>query len=182
MSTRLGRKGQRFFIIDYETTGIEMGDVAIEVGVVVTDERFRVLETFESLIRPLTAHVVIAGDPTWANRSLGAHAVHRINPKELEDAPSQVEVAEKVRDLARRHGHKPVLVSDNIQFEWHHTWALLGPKDRSEWPFHYCGWDTSLLLEAAGVGDPVPAHRALADAGLLHAAIVEALDRTRSLR
>lgn len=49
--------------------------------------------------------------------------------------------------------------------------------------FHYCGWDTSLLLEAAGVGDPYPVpHRALADAGLLHAAIVKALDRTRSLR
>lgn len=177
---RLGNRGQRFFVIDYETTGLAPDSVPIEVGVVVCDETFTMLETFQSLIKPPTWLPA----NTWDPKELGAYRVHGIMPTDFSEMTPPLElVGQWLHDLAKRHtsrtGQKPVLVSDNVQFEWKHTQALLGSRD---WPFHYCGWDTSLFLEAAGVGDPKPAHRAMADAGLLHAAILKALDRTRGLR
>lgn len=82
-----------------------------------------------------------------------------------------------------------ILISDNIQFEWQLLRAiydggrrydadseLVGwPEDH--WPFHYCGWDTSVLLEWLGDGDPEnPEHRALSDARGLHKAVVNSLE------
>jgi oligoribonuclease (3'-5' exoribonuclease) len=176
MNMRLGQKGQRFFIIDYETNGIDEDSVPIEVGIIVTDEHFNAIDALSTLI------AFDHQDGTWSAKDLHAFKVHGIHPNEFRDEGtySAGSVRDMIRDLAKRHtsktGQRPVLVSDNIQFEWKHTARLLGGE---EWPFHYCGWDSSLLLEATGVGDPKPAHRALADAGLLHAAILKALDRIK---
>lgn len=174
---RLGTPGQRFFVVDFETTGINtVTDAPIEVGIIVCDEHFNLLETYCSLIlRKDCAH------PSIIDHELPAYRVHGITPDEQATGQSQPAVALAIESLAKKHtrtGRKPVLVSDNIQFEWAFMGQLLGSVVEH---FHYCGWDTSLLLEATGVGDPKPAHRALADAGLLHAAIIKALDRTRRL-
>lgn len=171
---RLGKPGQRFFVLDYETTGIDTEkDEPIEVGIIVTDENFNLVETFDSLIRP--------ADPKWVDGQLYAYRVHGIHPSEFEEAMDPDDVGHYIADLAAQHtknGSRPVLVSDNIQFEWAFTRRLLAAA-KADWSFHYCGWDSSLLLEATGVGDPKPVHRALADAGLLHAAILRALERLR---
>ena len=140
--TRLGRPGQRFFVIDYETTGLDV--------------------------------------------VLKAYRVHGIEAKLVSlpgQCAEQAAAGQMIFDLAVKHGKKapPVLVSDNVQFEWAFTRRLV-ELAKQPWPFHYCGWDTSLLLEASGVGDPKPAHRALADAGLLHRAIVRALERIGTWR
>lgn len=48
---RLNQKGQTFFVIDYETTGLDpTKDDPIEVGIIVTDERFNAIDSFSSLI------------------------------------------------------------------------------------------------------------------------------------
>lgn len=176
---RLYKPGQKFFVIDYETTGLDYEkSQPIEVGIIVCDHEFNAIETYSSLIEPDEPDD--PDDWSW----LEAYRVHGIKPEDLESAPPPAEVTVDISQLASRHNRremKPVLVSDNIQFEWHWT-ARLFRQQTFAWPFHYCGWDSSLLLEATGVGDPKPAHRALADAGLLHAAIVKALDRVRSLR
>lgn len=170
---RLNQRGQTFFVIDYETTGLDpVKDDPIEVGIIVTDERFNAIDTFNWLIFPRGSDT-----PKWGGSELYAYKVHGIHPDEFQNALQPCVVGEAILKLAKRHtskqGQKPVLVSDNIQFEWAFTKKLI-PGD---WPFHYCGWDSSLLLEATGVGDPKPVHRAFADAGLLHAAILKALDR-----
>jgi DNA polymerase III epsilon subunit-like protein len=172
---RLFTKGQRFFVLDYETTGLDMeASEPIEVGIIACDEHFNLLETYSSLIAPRDYD----SPRSWGEIELAAFRIHGISPANLGDAPKRGEVGTAIFDLAKRHtgrgGLLPVLVSDNIQFEWHWTRRLLS---HVAWPFHYCGWDSSLLLEATGVGDPKPAHRALADAGLLHAAIIKALAR-----
>lgn len=173
---KLGKKGQHFFVIDYETTGIDYEvSQPIEVGILVCDHEFNIVDSFQSLIR-----AEIPEDQSW----LEAYRIHGIKPEELKDGSKDWEVGNSIYTLALKYGFgnniKPILVSDNIQFEWHWT-DLLMKKVSSNWPFHYCGWDTSLLLEATGVGDPISKHRALEDAGLLHAAIVKALDRCRNI-
>jgi len=175
---RLYTPGQKFFVIDYETTGIDTEtDDAIEVGIIVTDERFNAIDSYQSLILPPDERGV-----AWSGSELHAFKVHGIHPDEFKVAKAHGLVALDIVALATKHlgKSKPVLVSDNIQFEWAFTKRLVAAAGR-EWPFHYCGWDSSLLLEATGVGDPKPAHRALADAGLLHSAIVKALDRTSNI-
>lgn len=173
---RLGRKDQRFFFIDFETTGIDMDTLyPIEVGIIVTDENFNLIESYESLIIPGLDFI----DDNYEEEALPAFKVHGILPNELkENGRLEIRVVGEIINLAAKHtinGTKPVLISDNIQFEWGCLSKLL---DVTKY-FHYCGWDTSLLLEVTGVGDPKPAHRALKDAGLLHAAVIKAVQIAR---
>lgn len=138
------------------------------MGIVVCDANFALIETYRSFIYPAE---------NGGEEELAAFRVHGITPKMLESAQARINVASDLHTLALKHTigkNKPVLVSDNAQFEYAFTKVLLG---EYAWPFHYCVWDTSLFLEATGVGDPVPAHRALRDAGLLHAAILRALQK-----
>lgn len=171
---RLFSPYQRFFVMDYETTGLdENKDEPIEVGIVICAGDFSLIDTYESLIAPK--------QKTWTERELGAFKVHGIYPSNVETAPSIETVGAAVAELALSHTvgkQRPVIVSDNAQFE--HAWTeRLMKAAQVKWPFHYCTWDTSLFLEAAGIGDPKPAHRALRDAGLLHAAILRALQAVR---
>lgn len=139
------------------------------MGIVVCDTNFALIETYSSLIKPAE---------NSNEEALAAFRVHGITPGVLETAQQRKDAASDLHRLALKHTigkNKPVLVSDNAQFEYAFTKVLLG---EYAWPFHYCVWDTSLFLEATGVGDPVPAHRALRDAGLLHAAILRALQKT----
>lgn len=167
---RLGNPYQRFFVLDYETTGLANDSEPIEVGIIITDGDFALIETYESLILPKD------GARLWSEDELGAFKVHGITPATMiATGRAGHIVATQIDFLADKHtvmGNKPVLVSDNAQFEWFWTKRLF---EGRKWPFHYCAWDSSLFLEAAGIGDPKPAHRALRDAGLLHAAIVRAL-------
>tara|TARA_R100001086_G_scaffold245787_3_gene177165 strand:+ start:5064 stop:5630 length:567 start_codon:yes stop_codon:yes gene_type:complete len=148
---------------DFETTGVDPdSDFPIEVGLVFVDGTFRELSSFESLIR------LVLCPANYAE----AERIHGIPFTELVDAPTPTNVVEAIsrRCRALRNMHEPVdrivLVSDNAQFEhrfMERLYAMAGAK--SVFPFHYCTWDTSLLLELTRVGDnPNPAHRALADA------------------
>jgi len=166
-------KPQRFFIIDYETTGLDIKrDSPIEIGIVITDQKFNLIETYTTFIQA----EIDPYDESW----LKAYAIHKIEPSLLAYGKTIETVKEDLIALAKKHtvkDNKPILLSDNIQFEWQWTEKIM--TDITKY-FHYCGWDSSLLLESTGVGDPPPAHRALKDAGLVHAAILKALERVKT--
>lgn len=173
---RLGRPGQRFFFIDYETTGVDMEKLEpIEFGIVVTDEWLNVLATHDGLI----SHSIDVTED-----KLRAFRIHGITPREANnDGENLKTVAMMFAKWAKGYtcpkGSKPVLVSDCLQFEWQITRRILKAIEvEIESVFHFCGWDTSLLLEASGVDDPVSVrHRALSDAGQIHRNVVRALER-----
>lgn len=173
-------------ICDFETTGIADDDIPIEVGLIYCDQELNIRETFQSFINPGCPRQDLV-----TQERLRAFKVHGIMPEDIMNAPAPEWVADRVREMCKRatmkNSRKPVLTSDNIRFEWLHMKKLIKffdgqPSYNIVDSFHYCGWDSTLLLDATGVGDPKPAHRALADAGLLHAALVKAMDRTRNLR
>lgn len=174
---RIGRPGQKFLICDFETTGISDDADPIEVGIIECDEWFNIIGTYQSLIR--TDYV---DNFMWKPVAIAAYGIHKISPDIIAGAPHRYDVGLDIYKRFRSSGKdKPILVSDNIQFEWRFMDMLIRAASQP-WPFHYCGWDSSLLLESVGINDPTPVHRALQDAGLLHSCILSALDRTRSLR
>jgi oligoribonuclease (3'-5' exoribonuclease) len=176
-----------FCICDFETTGVDPeADYPIEVGCIWTDSRFALLETYQELINwPEVKQRMPERDGYvhWHYEDTPAFKVHGIDPFDvITRGRSPSRAALDIAELCKKHrrrGGKVILLSDNVQFEYRFMLKLFAASENPacKWPFHYCGWDSSLLLEATGVGDPVPAHRALRDAALLHAALLRAMER-----
>lgn len=160
-------------LCDFETTGVDTDrDEAIEVALLLLDDTLTIIGAFESLIKP--PEILF---PNF----LPAYRVHGILPRELECAPDYAAVAKAIDQVVRaRQGKrgKVVLCSDNIVFETAFMKKLFRAAEM-EWPFHYCGHDTSMLLDATSVFDPKPKHRAMADVGLVYCALLEAMSRAR---
>lgn len=158
--------GECLALCDFETTGLYDGAKAIEVAVLYLDADLRIVASVDSLIQ----------NKDFDDRDWEALRVHRITPPMLEFAPDRVAVARRILDATTRakeitRSKRIVLCSDNAHFETSFMRQVLG----DEWPFHYCTWDTSLLLEPLGIGDPKsPPHRAMADVGLLYDALLRA--------
>ena len=164
---------QTYVLCDFETTGVDPDtDRPIEVGLLFCDRKMRVIHAYESLI----GYAIDGLDAV----SWDALRIHKITPPMLKDARTPAQAAKDIHDICSQIRGRKVLLSDNAQFEHRFMLKLLADDPRP-WPFHYCTWDSSLLLEATGVGDPtgVP-HRAMGDVGLLPAAIVDALKRIQS--
>jgi len=151
-----------FFIIDYETTGVEKNDVPIELGVIVVDSEWNELDRMESLI--YSDYAISMNTENW-NKAKEFHGIDQ----------------EKIKHKGTFAGHlakkwnpingRLILLSDNIQFEWRHTEWLFGFIDLKITDiFHYCGWDTSILSLFTSFQDPTGTdHRALSDVeGLLN--------------
>lgn len=165
-------------LCDFETNGLDpVKNDPIEVGILFCDSDLNVLTTVESLIRC----------ETFDESHFPALRVHGITPMLLQNAPLASDVVREIYEgcqLAKEitRAKKVVLCSDNAHFEHGFMQKLFrvaegDPTDFPDcfrWPFHYCTWDTSLLLEMTGVGDPVPVHRAMANVGRLHTALVKA--------
>lgn len=178
---KIGKPGQFFVVCDFETTGISPRAQPIEVGMVLCDHELNVLGTYSRLIQ--------VGVEEWTDADeLAAAKVHKISPVMLmEDGLQPTHVAQDIGDFLRLHvpagARKPVLISDNIQFEWRHLQTLLAAREvRVEDWFHYCGWDTSLLFEATGVVEGEHPHRALPDAMWVWHQLVDALRKTGTLK
>lgn len=178
------RKGQTFFILDYETTGVRDNgdDYPIEIGLIVTDHDFNVLTTYENIIGWEVDFFDNQGALiNWKEEyKYAADNFHKIHPNEYNtEKRSFQNVVYDMMMMCQKYSYekiKPILVSDNIQFEWRNTKQMFNAAD-ADWPFHYCGWDTSLLLESTPVGDPeIVEHRALSDAAGLHRHIIRALE------
>lgn len=175
------RETDLFCICDFETTGVNPDeDYPIEVGLIVCDHRFVIVDTYTSIIanRELIAHV--NGD-VWPDDMVDAYNVHQIPFLLVTSGKHPLEVVEDIHGLLQRARNqrtvkRKILVSDNAQFEYRFMRRLFGDVG-AHFPFHYCAWDTSLLLDGSGVGDPRPDHRALADCALLYRSLVMAFER-----
>lgn len=194
-------------ICDFETTGVDTeNDWPIEVGMVLCREEdgLRPVAEFSSLIAvmPVVFAIERAGG-RWPDPWLRAFEFHAILAQEvygqaqknayslrgdqiaphLKDDPYRI--VREISDFLKAHsrgGEKIILVSDNAAFEMRFMRRLFQLAE-TDWPFHYCAWDTSLLLEWTGVGDPADVeHRALSDAYGLHAAMVGAFNQIEHWR
>jgi len=165
----------KYFVLDFETTGLNYSlDLPVEIGGLFCDENWVIEDTLNYLIKWQN---LMDRNEGWGQRYWEASVVHKINYEEY--IKNAISVDEIVKEIIRKtKGYKPTLVSDCINFEWHWMDILLRTcqKDIKN-VFHYCGWDTSLLLEASGVKDPKSAHRAFKDACLLYKAIIKAFSR-----
>ncbi len=174
-----------YFIVDFETTGVDPDtDYPIEVGIVVVDGYFNIKKFYSALIK--VPETYLQDSETWKEDYMGAFNVHKITPKELQQKGKPIEVvAKEILNLAHQfttENRKPILFSDNIQFEFRFMADIFAEADiKKEFPFHYCGWDSSSLLESTGIGDPVPVHRALQDATLLYTALLRAFQKVDGL-
>ncbi|WP_417734474.1 exonuclease domain-containing protein [Rosistilla oblonga] len=88
-----------YAVVDVETTGLGKHDRVIEIGIVLLDTRYRVVDEYESLIDP--------------QRDLGPTHIHGITPSMVSLAPSFDEVAVAI---ARRIENR-VLVAHNLMFD-----------------------------------------------------------------
>lgn len=172
----------KFCICDFETTGVDFKkSLPIEVGCVFTNAQFDVLDTYHAMIM----WEYYKGKDEWGAEGNIAYTYHQISIEEYQIISKPVEnvctdIIYHINNINRIKGNrKTILLSDNAAFEFNFM-KMLFDEAKMEFPFHYCAWDSSLLLETIGVGDPpgdIVSHRALEDAGQLHKYIVRALDK-----
>jgi len=173
---------------DYETTGVPAADhFPIEIGVIATDNRLHELFEFEDMIlwHDLT-QTIESGEEVWKEPYQKAFEFHQITPSEYfrksrHGLAVVRELMSRLRDIDPDHNKKWILISDNIQFEYQLTKKLFRIAGK-KWPFHYCGWDTSLFLDMTGIGDPQDnPHRALADTRMLLDAVKKGAELVKHL-
>lgn len=192
-----------YVFCDFETTGLpDFKDnfkevYPIEVGLIFTDENYVIYDKYERLIRwsNLEDKLKQGGGQYWPEKFNEAYNVHKIEVlyyllKSVNYKKVSKEIFEKIniiRESCKKHLNEKVrfiLISDNIQFEFRFMEMLLRDYCIDEdlnWPFHYCGYDSSEFLIKTGVGDPKPEHRALRDAALLHQHMIRAAEKIDSL-
>lgn len=162
-------------LCDFETTGLDpLTEFPIEVAILFVNPRLEILRSYESLILP--------PDGIDVEASLSALMVNKIMPRDvLEHGENCANVADEIQRLCKevsKRGKKDVvLCSDNAPFDRGFMKRLFWLGDNDDWPFHYNSYDTDFLLEATDVGDPRPAHRAMADVGLMYRALIKAQRR-----
>ena len=175
-------------ICDFETTGVDTAkDHPIEVGCVLVDNDLKALGEYSALLRDaaLAQHTNLRpGRAEWNDRAAEGAGFHKIPYAEVRragvawaNAPCAISA---LCNRFRPEDGRVVLCSDNVQFEWHYMQVLYRAAALL-WPFHYCGWDTSLLFEMTGTPEKPMAHRALPDAYLILETIREARGTLRGL-
>lgn len=186
------KKDFTFFICDFETTGLDFRkDYPIEIGGMFTDSKFCILGVYQSLIKfsKLVMEITENNDQ-WPEKYLGAYKVHKIDALVISSEVGSYEdrligirpphiIAEQLYELCSIYNkgkREVIILSDNAQFEFWFMKKIF--EDSSvEFPFHYCAWDSSILLELSGIGDPRHVHRAFGDAGRLYQSLVRARER-----
>ena len=177
------------FIMDFETTGVnvfhtgETRDIPIEIGLIVTDPKLNILETYESFITPKSNYF---NQDDWIGDQIYAYNVHKINYTDWINRSigyqvcrdELIKLADKYTTINpnRLKQVKPIIISDNAVFETACIRQIFGDDYDYRDFFHYSTWDSNILLENT-VGDPIPVHRALRDCGVLHRNLVRAFDR-----
>lgn len=172
-----------FFICDFETTGINADvDYPIELGGIFTNSEFIIQDTVDSLIHyPEMFKRYLETGKDWDEEFQPAYKVHKISVKEWLENSKNIdvicqEIIEKCNKI-KKGKRNVILISDNIQFEFNFMKRLFRDTKKI-FPFHYCGWDTSLFLELTGIGDPKNVkHRAFDDAAGLYQHIIRAKER-----
>lgn len=184
------------FIMDFETNGLNIfdgeSDFPIEIGVIVTDPKLNIQETYTSLIMPDSGYKT---KDSWVNSEVDAYNIHKITIGEwVNNSITYVQCKDQLTNLANKYTIidpnglkqiKPIIISDNAVFETACIRQIFGNGLRDDNNkvyaddyrnyFHYSTWDTNVLLEHI-IGDPIPVHRALKDCGVLYRNLVRAYD------
>ncbi|KKK86058.1 hypothetical protein LCGC14_2767030 [marine sediment metagenome] len=181
-----------YVITDFESTGLKVGknDVPIEIGMILVDEEYNVLEILYSYINPFNEN-----DPSgtteiksaWTEYEQKALRVHKIPFKTIVEqgkSPREIismidELLSTVRDSDTRNNIRIIIMSDNGRFEYscmEKLYELAGKEEN--FPFHYAAWDVNILINSV---QKVPkgkgSHKALQDAFRTHKAVLRALER-----
>jgi len=179
-------KDRVFFIVDFETTGLDVrGHYPIEVGGLFTDSDFTVLDIYKSFIKwPDLEKEIIEYGNIWPPKYAEGYEFHKISAsgyirwekKDNIKVRSPEEVANDLQYFCKefkRDKRNPTMVSDNSVFE-HSFMKKIFESSKIVFPFHYSTWDASKFLELSGVRRPMLPHRAFSDASSLHNALVRA--------
>jgi len=170
---------------DFETTGVDHErDFPIEIACVWVNHQLEEVARLEGYIRPrglvfdhMPGFFTQLPTARWLPEHKEGHRFHKIDAATIQcyGRPASAVVKGIMEHNVRALGAAPlaeriVLLSDCAVFE-HAFMRKLFDEARVPWPFHYNVWETSLLLEMTGVGDPPTEemeHRAMADVeGLL---------------
>lgn len=170
------KKERKFFICDFETTGLDSTkDYPIEIGCLILDNKYNIVDYVDSLIF----------DPNWdlfnekfewKSEYTSAFKVHKILPSELKLGKTPKEIC---NILNKKITPGSIIISDCISFELNFMKRLYSLANM-EYPFHYIGWDTNIILEGlSNIGDPKSKHRAIDDCFLLYKQIIRFAERIR---
>ena len=185
------RKDTILFVCDFETTGVDpKKDYPIEIGGLFVDHDFNIISTFDELIcweneKILNKKVnLIDKEHDWKEEYSQAYKIHKIlpNAEYFLKGKRPISIVNRLGEYIDDNfkNKKIIITSDNAQFEYNFMKKLWNFASTREFPFHYCAWDTSLLLEMTGIGDPrnVP-HRAFKDVSILYKHIVLSLNKIK---
>jgi DNA polymerase III epsilon subunit-like protein len=175
-----------YVITDFETTGLKVNknDLPIEVGMLLVDEEYNVLEILYSYINPF-------GDQRdkaeWTEYEQKAQKIHKIPFNTIiEQGKTPLEITKMVdkllsvvRDTDSRNNIRIIIMSDNGRFDYNAMEKLYELAGKIEnFPFHYAAWDVNILINSV---QKVPkgkgSHKALQDAFRTHKAVLRALER-----
>ena len=174
-----------YLISDFESTGVKVSreDVPIEVGMLLTDEEYNVLEIYYNYINPFFDQDKMS----WTEYEKRAEKIHKIQFKTIvEQGLSPLKVTMKiqnmldtVKDKDNSYNTRFIIMSDNARFEYscmEKLYELAGKGE--EFPFHYAAWDVNILINSIKkVPKGKGSHKALQDAFRTHKAILRALER-----
>lgn len=173
-----------FCICDFETNGIDDDSLPIEIGCIWTDSNFRTIQIYDTFVH--WPSLQSRKPANWTKNEMIPYRIHKIEYSDYADKTNAVSSKQAANDVSLINEEllkiydRVILISDNAKFETEHMKKIFD-SNKQKWNFHYCTHDTSLLLDAVGVGDPEAIHRALPDAALLQVAIIQAMDRVRHI-
>jgi DNA polymerase III subunit epsilon len=144
-------KRVEYAVVDVETTGLGENDRVVEIGVVVLDHRFCVVDEYETLVNP--------------GRDLGATHIHGITPSMVSLAPTFAELAPGIAKRIENRvfvAHNSVFDQRMLRQEFARVNATFDPG------IGFCtlrmtGHKLPIACQSLGI-DPPAHHRALADA------------------
>jgi len=166
--------------IDFETTGLDVErDFPIEVALIMTDYKCtKILMNYSSLVftsalgQYYSQRRKDSTRVTWLPEHMSAYDIHHINLETLQATGicahnACIQICTEVNKVKLDLGsEKVILISDNIHFDMSFM-KQMWKESPVRFPFHYCGWDTNLLLEHTFGDITKRPHNAAADCRML---------------
>jgi len=172
-----------YLFTDFETTGLKITktDLPIELGMILTDDEYNILDTLSCYINPFDS-----SKTSWTEYELQAHKVHTIPFYKIkEEGITPLETVNKIQTMIDnqnkidKHNSRYIIISDNGQFEYNSMQMLYEVADKPElFPFHYSAWDVNLLINSVQkVMKGRVSHKAIQDAFRVYKTVIRALER-----
>jgi len=169
-----------YLFTDFETNGLNItnGDVPIEIGMLLTDDKYNIIDLDSFYISSFDQNKTM-----WNAEELGAYKVHKI-PFEIvqEQGINAFQAVKHITNLlenCKDQEARIIIVSDNGQFEYNTMKTLYQlAKQEDKFPFHYAAWDINILINSVGISKGESSHIALQDMFRTYKAVIRALEHT----